>query len=230
MKNNKPKILITSGGTKIPIDDVRHIGNMSTGRLGSSLALEFLKVGFEVDFLYAIGSHNPSQLNLDLQDADFQSKYEEFLSRKPYLSRLTSYSYKTYDDYSATLIKLLDHNPAITILAAAVSDYGVTPVKGKLVSTNNTTLQLHPLPKLISKVKTLAPSTQLVGFKLLSGVSTEELINAAKHSLVTNHCSMVVSNDLSTIKSGAHRLNVVLPTEIISLEEPLAPRLCKLNN
>jgi phosphopantothenoylcysteine synthetase/decarboxylase len=32
------KILITSGGTKVPIDSVRHIGNFSTGRYGSEIA------------------------------------------------------------------------------------------------------------------------------------------------------------------------------------------------
>ena len=35
------KILITSGGTKVKIDQVRHIGNMSKGTFGSKIAEEF---------------------------------------------------------------------------------------------------------------------------------------------------------------------------------------------
>jgi len=33
------KVLITSGGTKVPIDDVRYIGNFSSGRYGAALVI-----------------------------------------------------------------------------------------------------------------------------------------------------------------------------------------------
>ena len=36
------KILVTSGGTKIPIDRVRDITNMSTGTFGSKIAIELI--------------------------------------------------------------------------------------------------------------------------------------------------------------------------------------------
>ena len=45
------KILITSGGTQINIDSVRRITNMSTGKFGSKIASELLKMGHEVYFL-----------------------------------------------------------------------------------------------------------------------------------------------------------------------------------
>jgi len=35
------KILITSGGTDVPIDDVRKISNMSSGKYGAEIATEF---------------------------------------------------------------------------------------------------------------------------------------------------------------------------------------------
>ncbi len=41
------KILITSGGTKIKTDSVRHIGNMSSGAFGAKIALEALKANHE---------------------------------------------------------------------------------------------------------------------------------------------------------------------------------------
>ena len=46
-------ILITSGGTKVYIDEVRHVGNMSSGRFGADLAREALRLGHTVIFLYA---------------------------------------------------------------------------------------------------------------------------------------------------------------------------------
>ena len=42
------KILITSGGTKVPIDRVRSITNMSCGTFGSRIADAFFSKGLEV--------------------------------------------------------------------------------------------------------------------------------------------------------------------------------------
>ena len=40
------KVLITSGGTKVPIDTVRHIGNMSSGTFGAKIAFQLLELIF----------------------------------------------------------------------------------------------------------------------------------------------------------------------------------------
>ena len=54
------KILITSGGTKIKIDMVRSITNMSKGTFGSKIATEFLRYDNEhVTFLHAKDSKLP---------------------------------------------------------------------------------------------------------------------------------------------------------------------------
>jgi phosphopantothenoylcysteine decarboxylase/phosphopantothenate--cysteine ligase len=47
------KILITSGGTKEPIDPVRYIGNRSSGKMGQALHAAALNAGHEVIFLDA---------------------------------------------------------------------------------------------------------------------------------------------------------------------------------
>jgi phosphopantothenoylcysteine synthetase/decarboxylase len=38
------RVLITSGGTKVPIDGVRDITNMSHGNFGAKIAREFLNL------------------------------------------------------------------------------------------------------------------------------------------------------------------------------------------
>lgn len=48
------KILITSGGTKIPLDSVRHIGNMSSGTMGREIALAALEKKHEVGVISQI--------------------------------------------------------------------------------------------------------------------------------------------------------------------------------
>ena len=65
---------------------------------------------------------------------------------------------------------------------------------------DNLVIVLKPTPKIISIIKNLSPSTYLVGFKLLDGVSKEELIEVAKRLQNKNNCDLVVANDLSNIR------------------------------
>ena len=69
---------------------------------------------------------------------------------------------------------------------------------------DNLIIVLKPTPKIISIIKNLSPSTYLVGFKLLDGVSKEELIEVAKRLRNKNNCDLVVANDLATIRNGEH--------------------------
>ena len=69
---------------------------------------------------------------------------------------------------------------------------------------DNLVIVLKPTPKIISIIKNLSPSTYLVGFKLLDGVSKEELIEVAKRLRNKNNCDLVVANDLSNIRNGDH--------------------------
>lgn len=62
------KVLITSGGTKVPIDPVRDITNMSSGTFGSKIATEFLKTGQHVSFVMAEKSKTPFTFHRDLYE------------------------------------------------------------------------------------------------------------------------------------------------------------------
>lgn len=48
-----PQALVTSGGTQVPLDGVRHLGNFSSGRTGWQLTLELLRLGYQVDWIHA---------------------------------------------------------------------------------------------------------------------------------------------------------------------------------
>jgi len=54
--------IVTSGGTREPIDDVRYIGNSSTGRLGASIAQAAASRGHRVSLIHGTGSFLPSSL------------------------------------------------------------------------------------------------------------------------------------------------------------------------
>lgn len=74
----------------------------------------------------------------------------------------------------------------------------------KLSSHSELMLSLVRTPKIISKIKTWAPGTFLVGFKLLKGVSEDELLRVAADLADLNSCDMVLSNDADRIKGAGH--------------------------
>jgi hypothetical protein len=71
------------------------------------------------------------------------------------------------------------------------------------------TIQLHPLPKLISSVRAKAPRCTLVGFKLLVDCSEDELVQASYKSIAENHCDLVVANDWRSLQRNEHQVLLV---------------------
>lgn len=211
------RIFITSGGTEIDIDRVRRIRNMSSGTFGEKIALEAMKLGHKVLFLRHRDSKGPFIGTFDLyqeQVADAERRFKNLMRRyEVYRDLYSEQTYRTFDEYAQHLNELLDwERPDITILAAAVSDYGVANYHpGKLRSGDAMNIQLSPLPKLIGKVQEWCPTTTLTGFKLLVDSHQKDLIAAAQKSIDNNHCDMVVANDLEDIQKGQHRLLLVKP-------------------
>lgn len=208
------KILVTSGGTKIPIDRVRSITNMSKGTFGTKIAVELLQMGHQVIFLRAEGSRSPFTCTVDFYNGgELRDAEEVYDFCNSHFENYSEFTYKTFDDYAKSLQHILRDSPDVTILAAAVSDYGVVNmVDGKIRSKGDLTIELKPLSKLIGQVKEWCPTTHLVGFKLLVDSTEAELIEAARDSLMKNHCDIVVANDLRDIKKGQHQIIVVSPS------------------
>lgn len=216
-------ILITSGGTKVAIDRVRHIANMSSGTFGSKIAMEALKAGHKVDFFKAENSKSPFTITMDLVGKDaankVQSIVDDFVKVWKYNKNYEESVYRNFDEYMIGLESLVkSSNPDVIVLAAAVSDYGVDNyVDGKIrTKDSDMVIKLKPLPKVISKVKEWAPNAYLVGFKLLVDSTDGELIANAKKSVVDNKCDMVVANDLRDIKNNAHKLLIVKPDDYVT--------------
>jgi phosphopantothenoylcysteine synthetase/decarboxylase len=182
-------VLITSGGTKIKIDRVRSITNMSRGTFGSKIADSLygqLNPDFyKVIFLYAKGSRLPS-------------KFRE----------MKLVEYETFEDYERMLFKILENDkPDVVLLAAAVSDYGVSNyVDGKIRSDGDLVIHLKPLPKLISKVRDVVPDATICGFKLLVDSTEEELKDACVKSMDKNRLDCIVGNDLRDIQDDNHTI------------------------
>ena len=219
-------ILVTSGGTRIQIDRVRHIANMSRGTFGSQIAKSFLELHPQPETLWffrAEGSKSPFSLNLELTHQSLFQSLKDFTALADLYEdeneRYQEMSYKTFENYAEGLEYLCKRvQPEIIILAAAVSDYGTEPLNTKIRSKDSEMeIKLHKLPKLIERVRTWCPKSFLVGFKLLVDSTSEELKGAALDSCIKNDCDMVVANDLRDVQNSNHTLTLVHKDETVQV-------------
>lgn len=175
------KILITAGPTWVPVDSVRVLSNIFTGRLGVAIASAASRRGAVVTLLLG-----PVPGSVDGN-----------IGRKVRLIRFRFFS---------ELEKLLEEEVSrggydAVIHSAAVSDFEVLrPFKGKISSRReNLVLRLKPTPKLVNRIKKLDPNTILVKFKLEVGKSHEKLLSSARDSMRVSDADVLVANDLSFI-------------------------------
>jgi phosphopantothenate-cysteine ligase len=76
---------------------------------------------------------------------------------------------------------------------------------GKIDSDMNDVLDvLEIAPKIISQYRGMAPSAVIIGFKLLTDVSEDELIRVGHNLLKKNDCDYVLANDMKYIRKGHH--------------------------
>jgi phosphopantothenoylcysteine synthetase/decarboxylase len=231
-------VVVTAGGTLAPIDDVRHIANVSTGRFGAMIAEAALKRGANVWHLHAPGALRPfdrmARFDLDNPDPSAEVQRLHRLRDRWLEVRDRSHSVPliegTVAEYARKLEQLLRLQPIdVAFLAMAVSDYAPEPYSGKLTSDTETlVLRCHRLPKVIEAVSDWSPSTYIVGFKLLSQASVAELIRRAGAAGITNRADLTVANDLRTVRAGRHVIHLVRPgqpTETFGPDEPIADRL-----
>src|SRR5579871_3727678 len=118
------RILITSGGTTIPIDPVRSISNSSSGRFGAALAHHALLAGAAVTYLVSMQGQSPFSYPVDFyqgaaRDAQCQAVIALRQFAEYYQDRYCEYRYYHFNDYATQLKKLVEQEqPDIVILAA----------------------------------------------------------------------------------------------------------------
>jgi len=204
------RIVITAGGTSERIDNVRKITNSSSGKLGMVIANHLLEVSDDV-IIYYVCSKN------SLRPIDERVKVMEIegtLNLKETIEKLLTNNKIDYFIHSMAVSDYMtDYVTTIDRIKESIRNNGVdegfnkvSVIEGTKISSyeDNLVIVLKPTPKIISLIKNLSPETYLVGFKLLDGVSKEELIRVATKLRDKNRCDLVVANDLSTIRKGKH--------------------------
>ncbi len=170
-------ILITAGPTYEKIDDVRFIGNFSSGKMGFALASEAVKLGANVLLVAGpVSLPTPNGvLRIDVQSAT-----------------------EMYDAVMQNFYK-----SDIAILAAAVADYSpVNSVTGKMKKRDvgdTMNLELQSTKDILASIGAIKNNHQiLVGFAL---EAANEVENARK-KLTAKNCDMIVLNSANKPKSG----------------------------
>ena len=183
-------MVVTSGGTREPIDDVRYIGNVSTGRLGAFIARAAVERGHPVCLVHSRDSvlpHLPEEggAREGLRLAAFETAAD--------LERILEREVKGLSD------------PAAVVMAAAVADYAPVRQKGKIPSARDEILlRLKRIGKIVDKVKTWKTGVLLVKFKLESGCGREELLAVGRASARRSQADLMLLNDVSLMRKGGH--------------------------
>ena len=197
-------ILITSGGTTEPIDAVRGISNFASGRLGKICAETFLAAGHQVFLLAGKNALLPEpQANLTvITIGDTQMLLE---TMQKLISQVDVVIHSmAVSDYRPVYMTDLESLPQ-PLTQEALKAFRPQGQAKKISSKPDYQLiLLEKTPKIISMIKKWKPEIQLFGFKLLAGVSTDELLSVAREKLVSNQADYIIANDSEKIQGDAH--------------------------
>jgi phosphopantothenate-cysteine ligase/phosphopantothenoylcysteine decarboxylase/phosphopantothenate--cysteine ligase len=196
-------ILVTAGNTQTPIDRVRCITNVFSGRTGAQIAAAAFDRGHAVTFitshpevLAAIPTTRPREA------PEWQVK-----------------TYRTFEDLEARMAEAIPGGGFDAVVhAAAVNDYHVVGTFAKVgdafidVSAGKVKgshadlwLRLTPAPKLVDKIRSdWKFAGLLVKFKLEVGVTEAELLDIAEKSRLHSAADLMAANTLDGMGEWAY--------------------------
>ena len=169
-------VVVTAGGTRESIDEVRFIGNRSSGRMGIEVAKAARDAGAKVKLIAC---------NLETVPAGMEVVHVA-----------------TVDD----LEHAMDAPADAIIMAAAVSDFRVAnPYRGKLSRSQAPNLELLPTKDLIANYCAKYPSAYAVAFTLaddqqnLESVSTKKLWDKGVSLMIGNTTEVLGAQDTKVL-------------------------------
>lgn len=200
---NKPKILITAGGTSESIDGVRNITNFSTGETGRILA-EHLRNSFNIYYVKSESAATPAGIQ-------------------------NIFTFKSSDQLERTVKQLISHYHFDSVVqAAAISDFQVESVNGnkpdeeiKVDSSEGINLKLARRSKIIDQLKGVSRNhnIKIVGFKLTNtkdkNMEREQILKLSMNPNI----DFVVHNEIGTSRGLSHKAEIYKKDKVISKTE-----------
>ncbi|NLY80133.1 MAG: hypothetical protein GX072_09680 [Lysinibacillus sp.] len=212
------KVLITSGGTLEKWDRVRGHTNLSKGTMGCFLAEAALAMGAEVIYMHGYFTKLPEHkesMRLVLFEGieDLGEKLREIVQ-----------------------LEKID----FVIMAAAGSDWVIDKVydqsgnlmteKGKMPSDEPPIIHFKKAPKVLGQIKSWAPETTLVGFKLEATDDIEYLIERAKLRMKESDAEFMVANSSNSLYGDVQHFIISSNGDVVETEgkEETAKRLMEI--
>lgn len=169
------RVVVSAGPTYERIDDVRFLGNRSSGKMGFALAAEAARLGAEVALIagpVALATPPGVRRRVDVESA---AEMREALLRE---------------------------EADVVVMAAAVADFRPAhPVSGKLSRREvpDLALPLDANPDILTELagRRRGERPLLVGFAAEVSAPGEELVARARGKLTEKGCDVVIANDVA---------------------------------
>ena len=192
---SKLKIVITSGGTREYVDDVRVLTNISSGRLGAKIADKFLQHGHEVTYVSSKNAITPASC--------FTGQY----------------GHRPIGDTGSVMevMKELVPQSHVVIQAMAVSDFTFDLKEAIKISSEDPEAFIEHMrrtiritPKIISYFRDWNEKAILVGFKFTVGKTKKELSSIAEKLMEDNRLDMVFANDKTQMQKEHEHVGMLI--------------------
>ena len=178
-------VLVTAGGTREPIDPVRYIGNRSSGKMGTAIAVEAARRGASVILVTTAAA--------------------------PTLPGIRSHPVETarqMNDVVQAEVAAAD----VAVFAAAVADFRPKEAAGSKLrrSDGPPHVEFEPTPDILGNVAALESRPFIVGFAAETGS-----VEAAFDKAASKGVDLLVANDVERADSGfgsdTNRVTLILP-------------------
>ncbi len=195
------KVLVASGAFSEKIDEVRVITNLSSGKMGSAIAVACALDGAEVKMV-GNGAREPF---IDFEDAHTADELEEKVLKA--LGARDAAGRKGHGQSSASGYDYF-------FCPAAIPDFTIKTKKsagghmGKIDSGGKVQLELVPRKKMLVKIRAKFPGLKIIAFKAEWGKSKNGIEKAAEKFRRENGFYAVVANDLKKSQFGSDETEV----------------------
>ena len=178
----KKNILIIGGATAEPIDDIRILTNRSSGKTALALANNAFERDANVELWYGHAKEDvPSHISVK--------------------------NFETVEDL-LNLLKNDDMKFDIIIVCAAIANYIPKKQNGKIPSgKDKLDLELSPAPKIIQKIRLIAPKSKIIAFKVEE--SKKNLKEKSYQLLKKNQLDIVIANTVSAFGKDENEILII---------------------
>ncbi len=232
------KYIITSGPMQIAIDNVRKIENSSTGSLGVQFVETLTKRQIN-DIVYI---HTPTALvpSVDVKKIQVDSHQEIIAALKAEITddsiiihamAISDFEYagniglnELAKQIYGQLARITSRSDVLKLIEQNLQ------VNDKLESKQDQILALRRAPKIIDEIKKINRNCKLVGFKLLSNVEQNELLQVARTIQKRTNADYIVANLKEQVGKTNHQATIINNEQeyVVNTKEEIAEQIVAL--